>query len=337
VNLPLPPCGFLHDAGLEVLPGQICPREGRAWLVGWRGTRGVLRQRAVPAGGTTAGGTTADGTAASGATVGELVADVTWLHAFLARLAGLGFCSPRPLPCFGGRSWTITDGMLWEIVSFLPGRIVGWAAQPPMGEVGALLARYHVTARRIKAAGQRPGALPLAGVPPILRSGQLEAAHLGPDLADIIRRQAERLARDLDEVSYLTGERIVIHGDFTNHNVIADGTPPRATGVIDFALAHAETPLADIGYALWRSGRPRQEADHLDLPRIARFLRGYAEVIPVSADEARIIPVYLRGRGLQMIAKRVRAGRAETGMLAQVQWLSANADAVGDAFAAAIG
>jgi len=29
-----------------------------------------------------------------------------------------------------------------------------------------------------------------------------------------------------------------------------------------------------------------------------------------------------------MIAKRVRAGRNETGMLAQVRWLSANADAL---------
>jgi hypothetical protein len=41
---------------------------------------------------------------------------------------------------------------------------------------------------------------------------------------------------------------------------------------------------------------------------------------------------YLRG----MIAKRVRAGRADIGMLAQVQWLSANAGAIDDALAAAL-
>ena len=56
----------------------------------------------------------------------------------------------------------------------------------------------------------------------------------------------------------------------------------------------------------------------------------------LSPDQASVIPVYLRGRGLQMIAKRVRAGRNETGMLAQVQWLSANASAVADALAAAV-
>jgi hypothetical protein len=56
----------------------------------------------------------------------------------------------------------------------------------------------------------------------------------------------------------------------------------------------------------------------------------------VSADEARVIPVYIRGRGLQMIAKRIRAGRAETGMLAEVQWLGANTAAVGSALTAAV-
>jgi Ser/Thr protein kinase RdoA (MazF antagonist) len=319
---PLPPSWLLADAGLEILPGDIRPREGRAWLAGCGGTCVVLRQPPVPGPGT------ADA---------ELTADVIWRHAFLTRLAGLGFPSPRPVPCFAGRSWTMADGVLWEVVSFLPGRVAGWAAEPAMEEIGALLGRYHATVRRIEMTGQRPTALPLAEVPSVLLSGQLEAVRLDPGLTAIIGREAERLARDLDQTGHLAGERVVIHGDFTNHNVIADGTPPRAAGVIDFAGAHVERPLADIGYGLWRSGRPRQEADHLDLARIARFLRGYATVLPVSADEARSIPVYIRGRGLQMIAKRVRAGRAEAGMLAEVRWLSANAAAVGDALAAAIG
>jgi Ser/Thr protein kinase RdoA (MazF antagonist) len=205
-----------------------------------------------------------------------------------------------------------------------------------MEEIGTLLARYHATVRRIEVASQRPGALPLADVPSILLSPQIEAVCLDPDQTATIRGQAAQLARDLDEVAHLTGERLVIHGDFTTDNVIANGTPPRATGVIDFALAHAETPLADIGYGLWRSGRPHQDADHLDLRKVFRFLRGYAATIPVSADQAHLIAVYLRGRGLQKIAKRVRAGRAETGMLAEVQWLSANAPAINDALAAAV-
>ena len=43
----------------------------------------------------------------------------------------------------------MTDGLLWEVVSFLPGHTIGWAAVPPMEEIGALLGRYHATVRQI--------------------------------------------------------------------------------------------------------------------------------------------------------------------------------------------
>ena len=263
-----------------------------------------------------------------------LTQDVAWLHGFLTRLAGLGFPSPRPLRCFEGKSWTMADGLLWEVVSFLPGHTIGWSAVPPMEEVGVLLGRYHATVRQIEVTSQRPDALPLADVPAVLVSSKLDVVPL--EERPVIRQLAAQLARDLDGTGHLRREHVVIHGDFTNDNVIADGTPPRATGVIDFANAHVETPLADVGYGLWRSGRPHERADDLDFSRARRFLRGYASIVPLSPDQASVIPVYLRGRGLQMIAKRVRAGRNETGMLAQVQWLSANASAVADALAAAV-
>ena len=203
-----------------------------------------------------------------------------------------------------------------------------------MEEIGALLGRYHATARQIEVTSQRPDALPLADVPAVLLSDKLDVVPL--EERAVIRQLAVQLACDLDGTGHLRRERVVIHGDFTNDNVIADGTPPRATGVIDFANAHVETPLADVGYGLWRSGRPHERAEALDFSRARRFLRGYASIVPLSPDQASVIPVYLRGRGLQMIAKRVRAGRDETGMLAQVQWLSANASAVADTLAAAV-
>ena len=308
---------ILSDAGLQLLPGEVRPREGRAWLVGWQGTRGVLRQLPVPV---------VSGTVR--------LQDVTWLHGFLTRLAGLGFPSPRPLRCLDGKSWAMADGLLWEIVSFLPGHTIGWSAVPPMEEVGALLGRYHAIVRQIEVTSQRPDALPLADVSAVLLSRKLDVVPLEEQA--IIRQLAEQLACDLDGTGHQRRDRVVIHGDFTNDNVIADGTPPRATGVIDFANAHVETPLADVGYGLWRSGRPHERADDLDFSRARRFLHGYASIVPLSPDQASVIPVYLRGRGLQMIAKRVRAGRNETGMLAQVQWLSVNASAVADVLAAAV-
>jgi len=312
-----PPARFLREAGLVVLPEEIRPREGRAWLVGWQKMRGVLRRLPVPV-----------------ASAADLAEDVTWLHGFMTRLAGAGFPSPRPLPCFDGMSWIMAGGWLWEIVSFIPGHAVGWAAVPPMEEIGALLGRYHMAVRQIPVTSQRPAALPLAEVPPVLLSHQLDA--IPPERAAPIRQLAAQLARDLDDTGHLARERVVIHGDFTNDNVIARGMPPAASGVIDFAGAHVETPLADIGYGLWRSGRPYERAGHLELSRVRRFLRGYASVVRVSHDEASIIPLYVWGRGLQMIAKRVRAGRNDTAILAQVLWVTANAGEVGDALVAAL-
>ena len=224
----------------------------------------------------------------------------------------------------------MADGLLWEIVSFLPGHTIGWSAVPPMEEVGALLGRYHATVRQIEVTSQRPDALPLTDVPTVLLSRKLDVIPL--EERPVIRQ----LAAQLDGTGHQRRDRVIIHGDFTNDNVIADGMPPRAAGVIDFANAHVETPLADVGYGLWRSGRPHERADDLDFSRARRFLRGYASIVPLSADQASVIPVYLRGRGLQMIAKRVQPGRNETGMLAQVQWLSANASAVADVLAAAV-
>jgi Ser/Thr protein kinase RdoA (MazF antagonist) len=129
---------------------------------------------------------------------------------------------------------------------------------------------------------------------------------------------------------------LVIHGDFTNHNVIADSNPPTATGVIDFHRAHLEVPLADIAYGLWRSGRPSQDAYCLDLTRLRQFVHGYASTLPLPPGAARALPVYLYGRGLQMIAKRVQAGPPETGMLAQAEWIAANAAPITGAVAAAL-
>ena len=69
-----------------------------------------------------------------------LLDDVAWLHAFLARLAGQGFPAPRPLPAFSGESWRAAGGQLRELVSFIPGREVGWDSEPPLDQIGALLA-----------------------------------------------------------------------------------------------------------------------------------------------------------------------------------------------------
>lgn len=309
------PHQVLHDGALAILPGQIIrPRQGRAIVVDCQGTEAVLRS--VPP--------TVPGSSGS-----SLVADVRWLHTFLSRLTALGFPAPQPLPAFAGKSWTVADGLLWELVSFLPGSAVGWSPRPTMEEIGALLGRYHGVAEQIRMPEQRPSALPLAEVPAVLLSA-LNTPGIAAHDSALVGQHAERLRRSLHDIAPVIRERAVIHGDFTNDNVIASGTPTAATGVVDFALAHVEDPLADIGYALWRSGRQDEHATCLDPDRVSRYVHGYHTVRPLSADQAAVIPTYLLGRGLQMIAKRLRARRPDIGMLPEVQWISVNDQALTD-------
>jgi hypothetical protein len=44
-------------------------------------------------------------------------------------------------------------------------------------------------------------------------------------------------------------------------------------------------------------------------------------VRPVTADDLAAVPTYILARGLQMAAKRIRAGQAGSLVLDQVMWL----------------
>jgi Ser/Thr protein kinase RdoA (MazF antagonist) len=299
----------------------LSAREAVSYLVDWQGTRAVLRRSPIPP----------DPQASE-----RLAKDVSWLHEFLSKLAVLGFPAPRPVPCFGGRSWLFAAEQLWQVVSYLPGPEVGTRSEPSMEQVGELLARYHSAARQLTMTTQRPGVIPIGDVPPILLSAQFRSWCRHPGQAREIRGLAAQLATDLEAADAPAHTSIVIHVDFTNHNVIADGLPPRPVGVIDFQRAHVQAPVADLGAALWRSGRPRDDADLLDLSKVHRFVSGYSRAGPLSPREAGALPVYLYGRGLQMIARRSLQGHGDIGMLAEVRWISANAVAIADAAIAAL-
>jgi Ser/Thr protein kinase RdoA (MazF antagonist) len=145
------------------------------------------------------------------------------------------------------------------------------------------------------------------------------------------------LAADLDRIRHNRAPRLVIHGDFTTHNVVATGRPPVATGVIDFALAYVEAPLADIGFGLWRSGRPHQRASHLDLRKARDFVSGYCQRRPLAPEAAQAVAVYLRARGIQQAIKGRIRGRSPGRRLAErIRWLSAHRPAVEDCLHEAI-
>jgi Ser/Thr protein kinase RdoA (MazF antagonist) len=297
----------LDRGGLVLLPRRFAEREARLWLVAAGGERAVLRRldpslyRPDEA----------------------TMADRDWLHSFLARLAGTRFPAPRPVPAFEGTSCIVHAGAVWELLTFLEGEEIGWRPGPPLEAMGALLGRLHDVAAGVVTPVQRPTALPLADVPPMLE-GAAPLAALGAELG-----------RRLDEIGHAEGVRALVHGDFTAHNVLARGQPMTPTGVIDFGLAHVEVPLADVGFGLWRSGRPHQGAAMIDSARARSFVRGYARLRPVTEDEARAVPVHILGRGLQMMGKRLRAGQVPE-VPPLVEWLLVNSDRLAGELAAEV-
>jgi homoserine kinase type II len=233
-------------------------------------------------------------------------ADVAWEHEYLRRLCAVGFPASHPLPLFEGRSWTHSDGRIWAAQSYLPGRMLASEPTQAMAAAGAFLARYHRAARDVLVREQRPTAAGLTQLREVTPWGPLRQA-LGSDEA---LARFEHLLEDhearLRELGYEHMERLVIHGDATHDNIIVDADPPRIVGLIDFGSAHVAPWIADLGAALWRSGRGRDGDVGLDLERVRQYVGGYHRESSMPPELARAIPLMIQARGLQLISRRVR-------------------------------
>lgn len=305
--------GFVADGAVRL--------EGRSevWLVNHRGGEIVLRRN--------------DPALLQPVSEATIPGDIGWVHRFLARLRESAVEVPRPVPVLGGSSVAVVDGAVWEALTFVPGRIVGWDAVPTMFEVGAFMARFHEAISGVEPEGQREGTVSVAS---LVESETWTGIQLSAPQQRVLSQSVGLLAEELDRVRHGHARHSVIHGDLTNHNVLASGVPPRPCGVIDFANAYSEATLADVGFALWRSGRRSQDADRFDFARIGSFIAGYHSRRPLDSVEARAVAAYLLARGLQIVVKQARrASVIDSGPLSKLEWLLTNAAALRDCLASA--
>jgi Ser/Thr protein kinase RdoA (MazF antagonist) len=280
-----PPLAVLELLGNpEVRVEPLDPR-GQPWLVEAEDWKAVLRRFSLSSG----------------------LEHVEWLHRFLDRLSHTGFPAPRPLTILGDASVVVVDDAIWEAVSFLPGRRLNWDPWVPLGSAGALLARFHRASLAMSVPDQRPGALPMEAYCPASEASL-----------------ADRFQCDLADVGHLSAARCVVHGDATPANMLVAGLTPKVTGLIDFVLAHVGPPESDISFALWVAGRTEQPAIMLDADRVRAFVAGYHRVRPLGDWAARAIPLYLVGRGLQMLARLERVGLRDEIQSNRLHWLDAN-------------
>ena len=233
-------------------------------------------------------------------------ADIAWEHDHLRRLHETGFPVPAPVAAFDGQSWARVDGRIWATLSYLPGRALASEADPDMAAAGAFLARYHRASRLLATRQARPTEPGLSRLREITPSAILRAALGTDDALDRFISLLDDVEAGLRDIECEAIEQIVIHGDATNDNLIVDGRPPRIVGMIDFGSAHLAPWPADLGAALWRSGRRVDSNVALDQDRVARFVRGYHRESPMPERLARAVPLLIQARGLQLISRRVR-------------------------------
>jgi Ser/Thr protein kinase RdoA (MazF antagonist) len=154
---------------------------------------------------------------------------------------------------------------------------------------------------------QRPGALPLEDCYPAA-PGELTG----------------EFQRDLSELNPASVDWCVLYGDCTAANMLVSGDPPATSGIIDFTLAQLGPPGVDISFALWVTGRTAQPQQRLDFARVRAFVSGYHRVRPLTVWADRAIPVYLVGRGMQLLTRFERAGASDAVQLERVRRLYAH-------------
>jgi 4-aminobutyrate aminotransferase-like enzyme len=137
------------------------------------------------------------------------------------------------------------------------------------------------------------------------------APRLAPNLA-LIDSAADRelleniIARFVaDALPKLSGLRAqVIHNDFNLHNVLVDADKPdRITGLIDFGdMIHAPL-IVELGAA----GSDAVLDSDQPLERVAELLRGYHEIVPLTAQETDLLFDLIQSRhamALAILARR---------------------------------
>jgi Ser/Thr protein kinase RdoA (MazF antagonist) len=169
-----------------------------------------------------------------------------------------------------------------ELLSFVPGEPMGWT-NGEIYEAGRTLARFHERSTAAPRRPQRPGSLRLDESRPTHPDAQQIRAHF---------------LRELLEIDAESAPRGVIHGDATQSNVVID--KKGVFHLVDFALAYEDALLADVGSALWRTGRTSPDAVRYAPARVTRFVRGYADIRPLPTVSGRAIVAYMQGRGLQL-------------------------------------
>jgi homoserine kinase type II len=265
-------------------------------------------------------------------------------HDLVKWLRKAGFPAPVIVPTAGGETLLALNGGLYEIQGFIEGEPYYHNRLAHLEAAAITLGRYHACVE-----GCAPGALCTLGelyspadASAALRlvGTRLRAAwplDRDPGLATATRLlgiRAGELASRFDRHESLP--YLVIHGDYYAGNLLYQGD--RIVGVVDYDKANWQPRVVELAEALIYFASPRPgQLKHLVYPGtlewepFARFLQGYARVVPLDENEVRALPDYIYciwfSVSLRCTAQRLlKEGIGRSEALAAVQEISALAD-----------
>ncbi len=233
---------------------------------------------------------------------GEIDLQVRLLRHVARRDAGIPV--PRLVPDLRGRAcFSMVDRAgqrrLARMITFLPGMVLDTAEADAAGRqrIGELLARLrlatadfrHPAENRVLAWDVRH----LAGLRPLLDAVE-DRRHRA-----LLTAGMERFLALAPRIAALRVQ--MLHNDFSRSNLVVDPARPEfVTGIIDFGDAVRTAVAIDVSTALLNQ-LPRDAAGRRvdDLFAEARdLLRGYLRVADLTAEELRLLPHLVIGRGV---------------------------------------
>ncbi len=218
------------------------------------------------------------------------------IAAVTARLADRGQLTPRLVPTTDGRLWLEVDGVVWRVLTRMPGRTCDALATPRQArEAGGVLARFHRALCDYEAPfhNARLGVHDTAAH--LLTLERALTAH-----AD--HRHTARIRPLANELLMLGNARPqlppapdrVVHGDPKVSNIMFAADTDRALCLIDLDTLSRMPVALELGDAIrsWCSPSPEDAAEAaLSLPLFEAAMQGYARAADglLTADEVHAI------------------------------------------------
>ncbi len=228
---------------------------------------------------------------------------VAFDHRFMEHLARHGAPTPLALPTRFGQRWIVMEGDTFEVFPFRPGRAHDRASLAEIRAAAEALAAIHRAAASFE---PPPGKeWPRYDDPAQVRLEWGALDGLDPYLS----AQLELIERVLPDAVYNALPKHVIHGDFHPANVTFTESGSVA-GVWDMDWCTVQPRIRDVADGLIFFGGLRDgDVDSADIRKLTRtwlpdaarfaaFLSAYEETCPLSADERRLLPAFMRARWL---------------------------------------